>query len=136
MQIAGIDFLIRSQCSVAIEPREQLIAETSHPYIVGWRAVLSDRWPVFHLASDLSTRSEADWEKAVFIDAKPHPVGITASNILLLPTEVVVEPFTPPGVSPTPVGHIFSGAWVQGADVLLAFSADALVAHLKRLGGL
>lgn len=136
LKVGGVDFLLRSQRSVAIEQRDQLLPEASHPYVVAWKVVLAERWPVLHLGSDLTTRADGEWEKAVFIDAKPCPIGFTASNILLLPSEVAVEPFTPPGTAPTPVGHVFGGAWVQGVEVLLAFNADALVAHLKRLGGL
>lgn len=136
LQVGGVDFLLPSHRSIAIEQREQLLPESAHPHVVAWKAVLAERWPVLHLGPDLVSRPETGWEKAVFIDAKPHPVGIAASNILLLPSEVLVEPFTPPGIPPTPAGHIFDGAWVQGVDVLLAFNADGFVAHLRRLGGL
>ncbi|MHB1515728.1 MAG: hypothetical protein ACYCVY_08470 [Acidiferrobacteraceae bacterium] len=134
LSVGGTEFLLPSGASIAVEPREQLTAETGHRYIVAWRAVLSDRWPVFHLEGDLSTRSERPWAKAVFIDAKPFPVGFTTEDILLLPRDLRVEPFTPLGRLPTTAGPVFSGAVVRGEEVQLLLDPLALAAYLQYLG--
>ena len=131
--VSGSDFLLSSQASMAIEPQAQLVPERNHPYIVAWRVVLAERWPVFHLDASLRAGSTQPWEKAVFLAARPFPVGIAASNILLLPSDVRVEPLMLPGGPVTTVGPLFSGAWLQGASVTLSFAPDALIAWLKSL---
>ncbi|MHB1528499.1 MAG: hypothetical protein ACYDDA_01165 [Acidiferrobacteraceae bacterium] len=134
LSVGGTEFLLPSGASVAVEPREQLTTETGHRYIVAWHAALSDRWPVFHLEGDLSTRSDRPWAHAVFIDAKPFPVGLTAEEILLLPRDLRVESFMPPGRPPTAAGSVFSGAVVQGVEVQLLLDPLALAAYLQHLG--
>lgn len=136
LAIGDAGFLLASGASLAIEPMEQLTAETAHPYIVAWRSIRSDRWPVFHLEADLSSRATRPWTKAVFIDAKPFPVGFAVSDLLLLPREFRVEPFNPPGAAPTPLGPIFSGASVQEGEVRFLLEPLAFAAYLKQLGAL
>ncbi|HET9122107.1 MAG TPA: hypothetical protein VFN52_01260 [Acidiferrobacteraceae bacterium] len=131
--LSGVNFLLNSQASMAIEPEAQLVPERNHPYIVAWRVVLSERWPVFHLDASLQARGTGPWEKAVFIAARPFPVGIAASNLLLLPSDIHVEPLTLPGGPLTGAGPLFSGAWLQGSAVTLAFAPEALIAWLKTL---
>lgn len=132
-RVGGQDFLLPSQASIAIEPQAQLLPESGHPFVAAWRAVLSDRWPVFHLEASLAERGRDSWEKAIFVDAKPFPVGLAASQLFLLPKETRIEVFLPPGDAPTTAGPLFSAARVEGKKVTLAFSATALVLYLKGL---
>ncbi len=134
--IGGAGFLLPSSASLAIEPMDQLTADADHPHIVAWRVVRPDRWPVFHLEADLQSRATGSWSKAVFIDAKPFPVGFAVADLLLLPREFRVEPFNPPGAAPTPLGPIFSGASVQEEGILFLLEPLAFAAYLKQLGGL
>ncbi|MHB1950059.1 MAG: hypothetical protein ACYCQK_01140 [Acidiferrobacteraceae bacterium] len=136
LAIGDTGFLLPAGASLAIEPVEQLTAETGHPYIVAWRANRSERWPVFRLSPDLCSHSTQPWTKAVFLGARPTPVGFCVADLLLLPRGLRVEPFNPPGPAPTPVGHIFCGASVQDSEVRLVLAPQAFAAYLKQLGGL
>jgi len=76
-----------------------------------------------------------DWHRAVFLDALPHAVGLVVDEVQLLPrAETTVTPFTPLGLPPTRLGHLFSGAWVMGHRLMLVFDPQAFVAYLQSLG--
>jgi hypothetical protein len=76
-----------------------------------------------------------NWQRAVFLDAAPHAVGLVVDEVQLLPrSETVVSPFTPLGLAPTRMGHLFAGAWVTGNRVMLVFDPKAFVAYLQSLG--
>ncbi len=130
-------FLLPSSASFAIEKRENLVSDDrGHGAVTAWRESGSARWPAIHLDQDLRPVSRADWQRAVFLESSPYPVGLIANEVQLLPrSDVQVEPFTPPGAPATRVGHIFSGAWVSGAQVLLVFEPGALAAYLYQLEG-
>ncbi|MHB8453469.1 MAG: hypothetical protein ACYDDO_01970 [Acidiferrobacterales bacterium] len=130
-------FLLPSSASFAIEKRENLVPDDSGLGVVtAWRESASARWPAIHLDQDLQPVSRADWQRAVFLESSPYPVGLIANEVQLLPrSDVTVEPFTPLGAPATQVGHLFSGAWVSSTEVLLVFDPGALAAYLYRLEG-
>jgi hypothetical protein len=133
--LRGQEFLLPSEASVSIEQRENLTLEREDPRVTAWRVSRGERWPAFQLDHRLSPVRNNDWQRAVFVDAHPHPVGLIAAEIQLLPHAIVdVEPFTPLGPPPTLRGHLFSGAWVRGNQLMLVFSPQSLVAYLLQVG--
>ena len=75
------------------------------------------------------------WQRAVFLDAAPHAVGLAVDEVHLLPrAETVISPFTPLGLAPTHHGHLFSGAWVTGNRLVLVLEPQALIAYQQGLG--
>jgi hypothetical protein len=135
--LQGVEYLLPSGASLSIEQRENLILNdgSADTNATAWRAVESERWPAFYLNAELELTQGDDWQRAVFLEAKPHPIGLIADEIQLLPRmDVHVEPFTPLGLAPTPRGHLFSGAWVRGNQLILLFDTNGLISHLQRLG--
>ncbi len=130
-------FLLPSNASFAIEKRENLVLDSSGlGAVTAWRESASGRWPAIHLDQDLRPVSRGDWQRAVFLESSPYPVGLIANEVQLLPrSDVQVEPFTPLGAAPTRVGHMFSGAWVSSTQVLLVIEPRALAAYLYQLEG-
>jgi len=128
-------FLLPSSASFAIEQRVNLVTNDSGGgAVTAWRVAHSDRWPAFHLDRDLRPVTHGDWQRAVFLESDPCPVGLIANEVQVLPrSDLQVEPFVPLGAPPTRVGHLFSGAWVSGASVLLVFEPRALAAYLHQL---
>jgi len=133
----GVDYLLPSSASVSIEQRGNLILndEPADTNVTAWRVVESERWPAFYLNAELELTRGDDWQRVVFLEAKPHPIGLIADEVELLPrADVHVEPFTPLGLPPTPRGHLFSGAWVRGNQLILLFEPNGLIGYLQKLG--
>ncbi|MHB8346656.1 MAG: hypothetical protein ACYDHM_05585 [Acidiferrobacterales bacterium] len=129
-------FLLPGSASVAVEQRENLSVNTGGGAVTAWRVAGRDRWPAFCLDRHLQPQplSGDSWQRAVFLQSDPYPVGLAADEVQLLArSEVLVEPFTPPGVAPTRKGHLFSGASVRGGHVLFEFEPAALAAFLHQL---
>lgn len=131
--LRGRNFLLPSEASLAIEQRDNLAIEKTGP-VTAWRMSRGERWPAFYLDNDLSLRRDDNWERAVFIDARPRPIGLIANEIQLLPhTGIDIEPFTPLGPAPTAAGHLFSAVWVRGNQLVLVFAHRNLAAYLGQL---
>ncbi len=130
-------FLLPSSASLAIEQRDTLTADDGTAgAVTAWRVSRSARWPAFHLDHNLRPVAHGDWQRAVFLESNPYPVGLIANEVQLLPRSAVkVEPFTPLGPPKTRNGHIFSGAWVDGLNVVLVFEPSALADYLHQLEG-
>lgn len=134
---SGNEFLLPSGASFGIEQRESLIIDdTGDTGAVAWRVAGSVRWPAYCLGADLRPSSDGSWARAVFLDTRPLPLGLVASDIHLMPrADVTVEPYTPLGPPPSRDGHLFSGAWMRGDRVVLVFEPKVLIAYLRGLGG-
>lgn len=129
--LQGRDYLLPSDASSSIEQRENLTANTEGGSAGAWLQSRRGRWPAFYLDQELRLSKDSRWQRAVFIDAQPHPVGLLADEIQLLPRDVRIEPFTPLGRMPSEAGHLFNGAWLRGGGLTLVFNPKALVAYLK-----
>lgn len=135
IDLGSAAFLLPSRVSLAIEQRENLsVNEVGGSMASAWRVAGLDRWPAFRLDQDLRLHSGGDWRSAIFLESKPYPVGLIVDEVqLLAQSEVLVEPLTPLGTAPTRKGHLFSGAWVSGGQVLLVFEPVALAAFLSQM---
>jgi hypothetical protein len=133
--LGGVHYLLSSSASEAIELRDNLTVNTAAVGNVGaWRSNDDTRWPAYCLDRDLRVSREDAWERAIFLDARPNPVGLLANQVQMLPSgETEVVSFTPLGPPPTPAGHLFTGAWVRGPQVVLVFDPAALTAYLQGL---
>lgn len=133
--LGGVPYLLSGRASVAIDQRHNLeVNDTGDGNVSAWRAHDTGRWPAFCLDREVRVSHRDDWEHAIFLDARPYPVGLIADQVeLMAQGEVHVVPFTPLGPPPTRVGHLFTGAWVRGARAVLVFDPDALVAYLQGL---
>lgn len=129
-------FLLPSEASISIEQREHLRAAGAGGAIAAYRETAGAPWPAYSIDGDLRVTTPGVWQRAIFIDAKPVPVGIIAAEIQLLPrsTDMRIEPFTPPGPAPAPAGHVFAGAWVRDDNIVFVFDPKGLAAYLARLG--
>lgn len=129
----GRNFLLASDVSVSIEQRDNLVVEPTGR-VTAWRVNGGDRWPAFYLDNELRLNQDDRWERAVFIDAHPRPIGLIANEIQLLPHGgIEVEPFAPLGSPPNAAGHLFSAVWVRGNQLVLVFAHRNLVAYLRAL---
>lgn len=128
-------FLLPSEASISIEQREHLRAPGAGA-IAAYRETAGAPWPAYAVDGDLRATTPGAWQRAIFIDAQPVPVGIIAAEIQLLPrsTDMRIETFTPPGPAPSPAGHVFAGAWVRDDDIVFVFDPQGLAAYLTRLG--
>ena len=135
--VRGGDFLLPSEASLAIEQRSNLTPEPDRANpVTAWRVGRTERWPAVRVGGNLERIDNDNWERAVFLHARPYPVGIIVDDVQMLPRmDVDVEPLAPLGAAPTAAGHLFSGAWVRGNRLTLVFAPTALVAYLYRLGG-
>ena len=130
----GATFLLPRRASLAVEQRGNLLVNEGGGTVSAWRAAGKDRWPAFCVDRNLQLLSGSGWQWAVFLQSDPHPVGLVADEVQLLPrSEVLVDPFTPPGAAPTRKGHLFSGASVGGGQVLFEFDPNVLAAFLRQL---
>jgi hypothetical protein len=129
---AGVEFLLPSSASYAIEQREGLLVNDSGAgSAAAWWETRGKRLPAYHLDADLNLVRNDDWQRAVFLNAQPHAIGLAANDIQLLPrADVHVESFHPLGPAPTRGGQLFSAAWVQGSEVTLVFEPHALATYL------
>jgi hypothetical protein len=131
-------FLLPSAASLAIEQRDALALENGPAPLAAWRSSRQGRWPAYCLDAKLKPARRADWQRAVFVAASAAngAVGLAVDEVQLLTrTDLHVLPFTPLGAPPTRFGHLFSAAWVEGADVTLVLDPTVLGAYLHGLGG-
>lgn len=132
LQFGDTSFLLPSSPGFTIEQRENLVTNKSpEGNVVAWRVVQATRLPAYCLDATLRVIRHHLWHRAVFLDT----VGLAVDEVQLLPrAETVISPFTPLGLPPTRLGHLFSGAWVTGHRALLVFEPKALAAYLQSLG--
>lgn len=136
LQLGDTSFLLPSGSGFTIEQRENLITNKSpEGNVAAWRVVQATRLPAYCLDATLRVTRHHLWHRAVFLDAVPQAVGLAVDEVQLLPrAETVISPFMPPGLPPTRLGHLFSGAWVTGHRAMLVFEPKALAAYLQSLG--
>ena len=136
LEIAGANYLLPSTAGFTIEQRENLtLNDSAAGNIAAWRPAKNGRWPAYGLGGDLRVDRRGAWQRAVFLDAAPHAVGIALNEVQLLPRlETSVARFTPMGPPPTRAGHLFSGAWLTDKGVVLVLEPKALIAYLQGLG--
>ena len=136
LQLGETSYLLPSASGFTIEQREHLIVNKSpEGNVAAWQSLRSKRLPAYCLDSMLRVMRHNNWQRAVFLDAAPHAVGLVVDEVQLLPrSETTVSPFTPLGLAPTRMGHLFAGAWVTGNRVMLVFDPKAFVAYLQSLG--
>jgi hypothetical protein len=136
LQLGDTSFLLPRGSDFTIEQRENLITNKSpEGNVAAWRVMQNTRLPVYCLDAALRVSRQHLWHRAVFLDSMPQAVGLAVDEVQLLPhAETVISPFTPPGLPPTRLGHLFSGAWVTGHRAMLVFEPKALAAYLQSLG--
>lgn len=135
--IGGVPYLLPAGVSIAIEQRPHLQVNSSgRGRVCAWRERAAERWPAYCLDRDFRAVQREDWESAIYLRARPQPVGIAASGVQLLGLgEVSVVPFRPLGPPPTPAGHIFNGACMrEDQSVALVFAPAMLASFLQSLG--
>lgn len=135
--LSGSNYLLPSSAGFSIEQRENLVVnDDPRVKVTAWRMDKSGRWPAFYLNAELKLKRQGGWQRAVFLEGHPHPVGLITDELQLLPrADVHIEPFTPLGPMPTPAGHLFSGAWIRGTQLILVFEPRCLAVHLLKLMG-
>jgi hypothetical protein len=135
LSIEGKQFLLPSVASQAIEQREALILDGAAPPIAAWHQAKLQRWPAYNLDGSLEVSRRGNWQRAVFLDAVPYPIGFVVDEVQLITRgDIPVVPFVPLGPPPTSAGHLFNGAWVDGHAVTLVIDPTAMGAYLKKLG--
>lgn len=127
----GASALLPGRASAAIESRDVLTLNPGGGKVAAWRSHRGRRLPAYCLDARLKPVRRDGWERAVFLDG----VGLVVDEVQMLGrTEGTVQPFTPLGAPPTPAGHLYSGAWVEGHRATLVLDPRALVAYLQSLG--
>lgn len=136
LTITGGNYLLPSTAGFTIEQRENLQANSDKAARVSaWRVTRTARWPAYALDGEFRVTRRDDWQRAVFVEAIPHPIGVIVDDVHMLPrAQVQTSPFTPLGPAATEAGHLFSAAWIQEKDVMLVLDANALFAYLQGLG--
>lgn len=136
LSVGGGHYLLPSTAGFTIEQRDNLqpnSSPTSH--IAAWRIVRSSRWPAYAVDRDFQSIRRDDWQRAVFVEAMPHAIGIIVDDVhLLARAQAQVTPYTPLGAAPTRAGHLFSGAWVTENEIMLVLEPKAFVLYLQSLG--
>ena len=137
LTFAGATYLLPSTAGFTIEQRENLqVSNAPNERVSAWRATRTGRWPAYALNSEFQVTRRNDWQRAVFVEAMPHALGIIVDDVHLLPrAQVQVSPFTPLGPPATRAGHLFSGAWISDREVTLVLEPQAFVSYLQGLGG-
>lgn len=130
-----MDYLLPSEASISIEQRDNLLPVVAGDgAVAAWRSAHNYRWPAFYLDGELLPAHRDVWQRAIFIDGAPHPLGLIADEIQLLPrAEVHIEPFTPLGPPPSPAGPIFAGAWIRNSELVMVFDPKGLVGYLTQI---
>jgi len=136
VQIDKSEYYLPSGTSVAIEKRETLVEDTTRSIVTAWRQSSAGRWPAYCVDEDLIPSLRQDWQRAVFIQSKPHPVGLIGDEMQLVMIDTAdVAPFTPLGPPATSAGHLFAGAILKEKSVYMILEPKAIVAYLTALGG-
>jgi hypothetical protein len=131
LRVDGASMLLPGRASVAIENRDALTLNTGGGRVVAWRVQGGKRLPAYCLDRGLKPVRRDDWERVVFLD----DVGIAVDEVEMLGrVEGALQPFTPLGAAPTPAGHLYNGAWVNGQRAMLVLDPRALIAYLQTLG--
>lgn len=132
--LMGVDYLLPNSTSYVIEKREHLEINPSGTLVAAWQSAASGRAPAYSVDANLDALSRDDWQRAVFFQAGGQTIGLVADELQLLTRDDVrVEPFIPPGPALTPIGHLFSGAWVRAGQVpVLVFEPRALADYLMQ----
>ena len=134
--LMGVDYLLPNSASYVIEKREDLETnDAPGALIAAWQATAVGRAPAYSLDANLNPLPRHAWQRAVFLQNGGQPLGLIADELQLLAHEDVrIEPFMPLGPAPTPVGHLFSGAWVRAGHIpVLVFEPRALANYLMHL---
>ncbi len=127
-RIGDTSYLVPGSATVAIDKRDNLSTDDSNRGgVCAWRTTGDERWPVYLLDARLRPSGSGHWERAIFLPARPQPVGIAANAVQLLPQkEVSTVPFRPLGPPPAGGGHLFNAAWVHDTNVILVFDPATL----------
>jgi hypothetical protein len=130
-------FLLPDAGGCVVSRRENLDTADAAAPVVAWRTAGDGRLPAYALDGALKPAPRDDWRCAVFIESAPGGgAGFVADDAQpLAGEEVTVASFEPLGAPPTPAGHVFDGARLSDARVVLVFEPRALVAYLQSLGG-
>ncbi len=136
LRLGEATYLLPSTTTFTIEQRDNLVTNKApEGNVAAWRAMRTERIPAYCLDALLKPVRRQNWQRAVFLDAKPQAVGLIADEVELLPrTETQVVPFVPLGLPLTRSGHLFSGAWLSGKQVALILDPKALITYLQSLG--
>lgn len=135
LSLQHMDYLLPSEASISIEQRDNMIAaDADDGSVLAWLGAQNQRWPAFYLDGGLQPTQSDAWQRAIFIDGLPHPLGLIADEIQLLPrADVHIEPFTPFGPAPSPAGPLFSGAWIRNSELVMVLDPKGLVGYLTRI---
>ena len=135
LSLQHMDYLLPSEASVSIEQRDHLLpADADDGVVSAWRGAHNQRWPAFYLDGGLMPAQSDAWQRAIFIDGLPHPLGLIADEIQLLPrAEVHIEPFTPLGPPPSPAGPLFAGAWIRNSELVMVLDPKGLIGYLTQI---
>lgn len=135
LSLQHMDYLLPSEASISIEQRDHLLsADADDGAVSAWRGTHNQRWPAFYLDGGLMPSRSDSWQRAIFIDGLPHPLGLIADEIQLLPrAEVHIEPFTPLGPPPSPAGPVFAGAWIRNSELVMVLDPKGLIGYLTRI---
>jgi hypothetical protein len=134
LDLGGTSYLLPADTRPLIEKRDDLVISKGNP--CAWHEHEGgERWPAYCLDGDLRL-ARSDWAEAVFVHARPYPVGLAAAKLeqLTLAAGEVVA-FRPPGPTPSAAGHLFNAAWVREREATLVFAPAALVLYLQAFGG-
>lgn len=136
LQLGDTSYLLPNAAGFTIEQREHLVVNKNpEGNVAAWRTQRTTRLPAYCLDPMLRVTRHQRWQRAVYLEAAPHAVGLAVDEVHLLPrAETVISPFTPLGLVPTHHGHLFSGAWVSGNRLVLVLEPKALMAYLQGLG--
>jgi hypothetical protein len=136
LSVDGGNYLLPSTAGFTIEQRDNLqVNDMPSSHVSAWRMVRNSRWPAYALDRDFRPVRRAQWERAVFVEAMPHAIGIIVDDVHLLARgQAQVMPFVPLGPAPTRAGHLFSAAWVTETELLLVLEPQALMLYLQTLG--
>jgi len=136
LAIGGGSYLLPSTAGFTIEQRENLqVNNDRNARVSAWRVTRNGRMPAYALTGKFEVTRREEWERAVFIEAMPHAIGVIVDDVYLLPrAQVQASPFTPLGPPPTDAGHLFSGVWISEQEMMLVLEANALFAYLQGLG--
>ncbi len=136
LTFAGGSYLLPSTAGFTIEQRESLHLNgdlTAH--VTAWRVTRNARWPAYALDQEFQVTRRDDWQRAVFVEAMPHAIGIIVDDVHLLPrSPAQASTFTPLGPVPTAAGHLFNGAWIADGQMMLVLDPPAFVRYLQGLG--
>lgn len=136
LTFGGASWLLPNTAGYTIEQRENMTLNTVRDgRVSAWRTTRSNRWPAYALDDGFKVTRRDGWERAVFIEAAPHAIGVIVDEVQLLPrTQTQAAPFSPLGAPATRAGHLFAGAWVTEQQVMLVLEPRAFVVYLQGLG--